>query len=63
MIKVALFSDLHVDFTYTEGANANCGGIICCQERNGMATVDADKAKPWGDHRCDSPPKLVESML
>ena len=30
LIKVAMFSDMHVDFTYTEGFNANCGGIVCC---------------------------------
>ena len=30
LIKVAMFSDLHVDFTYTEGNNANCGSIVCC---------------------------------
>ena len=30
LIKVALFSDLHIDFTYTEGNNANCDGITCC---------------------------------
>ena len=63
LIKVALFSDIHIDFTYTEGANANCDGITCCQERNGMATKDSDKAGAWGSPRCDSAPKTVESML
>ena len=58
-----MFSDLHVDFTYTEGNNANCDGIVCCQERNGKATKDSDKAGPYGNNRCDSSPKLVESML
>lgn len=58
-----MFSDLHVDFSYTEGTVASCGGIVCCHESNGMATSDADKAGPWGNHKCDSPPKLVESML
>jgi len=28
-----------------------------------MATSDADKAGPWGNNKCDSPPKMVESML
>lgn len=30
LIKVALFSDIHVDFTYTEGNNAECDSIVCC---------------------------------
>ena len=58
-----MFSDIHIDFTYTEGANANCDGIVCCQERNGMAKSDADKASKWGNKRCDSSPKMVENML
>jgi hypothetical protein len=56
LIKVALFSDIHVDFSYTEGTVASCGGIVCCHESSGMATSDEDKAGPWGHHKCDSPP-------
>lgn len=63
LIKVAMFSDIHVDFSYTEGGNAHCDGIVCCQERNGPAKSDADKAGPWGHNKCDSSPKMVENML
>jgi len=50
LIKVALFSDIHVDYTYTEGNNIECGETVCCKVKNGKPTSDANKAGPWGHH-------------
>jgi len=30
LIKIAMFSDIHIDFSYTAGNNANCGEYVCC---------------------------------
>ncbi|KAI8964894.1 sphingomyelin phosphodiesterase [Daldinia sp. FL1419] len=63
-IQVVHFSDIHVDPLYVEGANANCTKPICCR-----TYTDADKpgfndfpAGPYGEHTCDSPVSLEESM-
>ena len=58
-----LFSDLHIDFSYTEGNNANCGGIACCKKEDGKALAKEDEAGAWGNNHCDTPKQTVESML
>ncbi|KAF3062433.1 Sphingomyelin phosphodiesterase [Daldinia childiae] len=63
-VQVVHFSDIHVDPLYVEGANANCTKPICCREY-----TDVDKpgfndfpAKRYGEHKCDSPASLEDSM-
>ncbi|KAI1470003.1 sphingomyelin phosphodiesterase [Daldinia caldariorum] len=63
-LQVVHFSDIHIDPLYVEGANANCTKPICCREY-----TNADKpgfnefpAGPYGEHTCDSPPSLEDSM-
>ncbi|KAI0135272.1 sphingomyelin phosphodiesterase [Daldinia grandis] len=63
-VQVVHFSDIHIDPLYVEGANANCTKPICCREY-----TDADKpgfndfpAGRHGEHTCDSPASLEESM-
>ncbi|OTB11694.1 hypothetical protein K445DRAFT_321857 [Daldinia sp. EC12] len=63
-VQVVHFSDIHIDPLYVEGANANCTKPICCREY-----TDADKpgfnespAGPYGEHTCDSPTSLEDSM-
>ncbi|KAI1414319.1 putative acid sphingomyelinase [Hypoxylon sp. FL1857] len=63
-LHVVHFSDIHIDPLYVEGANANCSKPICCRPY-----TDADKpgntdfpAGPNGEHTCDAPVSLEESM-
>ena len=39
LIKVAIFSDLHVDYEYKAGMNTECGRITCCHAHNGDPSV------------------------
>jgi sphingomyelin phosphodiesterase len=63
-LKVVHFSDIHVDLSYTVGASTNCTEEICCYPYTAdMAPNVTDyPAGPWGDHACDSPLRLSESM-
>lgn len=63
-LKVVHISDIHVDLSYTVGANSNCTEDICCYI---YTTEDAPNATdspagPWGNHNCDSPLNLEESL-
>ena len=31
LVKIVMFSNLHVDYNYTEGSSNTCGEIICCR--------------------------------
>ena len=44
LIKVAAFSDLHVDFEYAPHSNNNCGRPLCCRSKDGPGT-----SGKWGD--------------
>ncbi|KAI1079327.1 putative acid sphingomyelinase [Whalleya microplaca] len=63
-LHIVHYSDIHVDPLYVEGANTNCSKPICCR-----GYTDADlpgnndfPAGHNGEHRCDSPISLEESM-
>jgi len=58
LIKVALISDLHVDFDYAPGSNTLCGKPLCCREKEGPGT-----AGKWGDFQCDIPIWTLQSMF
>ncbi|KAI1370901.1 sphingomyelin phosphodiesterase [Hypoxylon crocopeplum] len=64
-LRVVHFSDIHIDPLYVVGANANCSKPICCREY-----TDVDKpgnnnfpAGLHGEHACDAPVSLEESMF
>ncbi|KNG87226.1 sphingomyelin phosphodiesterase [Aspergillus nomiae NRRL 13137] len=64
-IRVAHISDTHVDLQYTPGANAQCTKPICCRS---FTPEDApgNTSNPcglWGDHHCDPPLRLEDSMM
>ncbi|KAE8323320.1 Metallo-dependent phosphatase-like protein [Aspergillus sergii] len=64
-IRVAHISDTHVDLQYTPGANAQCTKPICCRS---FTPEDApgNASSPcglWGDHHCDPPLRLEDSMM
>ncbi|AEO67682.1 uncharacterized protein THITE_2116556 [Thermothielavioides terrestris NRRL 8126] len=63
-IKVVHYSDIHVDPFYEAGSNYNCTKPICCRP---YADSDAPgktsfPAGPNGEHTCDAPISLEESM-
>ena len=62
-IKVALLSDFHVDPYYTEGANTDCSESICCRPSSGIPAISANQAGKWGDYRCDTPMRTVDSLF
>jgi sphingomyelin phosphodiesterase len=63
-IQVVHFSDIHVDLSYETGANYNCTKNICCRP---YTTADkpgntAYPAGQYGNHGCDSPKVLEQSL-
>ncbi|OJJ42903.1 hypothetical protein ASPZODRAFT_75285 [Penicilliopsis zonata CBS 506.65] len=63
-IKVVHISDIHVDLYYETGANYNCTKPICCRPYD---TADEPgntdyPAGEYGNHNCDSPVVLEQSM-
>lgn len=55
LIKIALISDIHMDFDYTIGANSDCGRPLCCRSDSGINPNPDQNAKKWGDFSCDIP--------
>lgn len=66
IMKFVVFTDVHLDYYYKEGAEAECGYPICCREHNGLGFKPSDrqpvvgsgkKAGKWGAvAKCDLPP-------
>jgi sphingomyelin phosphodiesterase len=63
-LKVVHISDIHVDLSYTVGANYNCTKNICCRPytTSDDVGVTAFPAGEYGSVYCDSPLSLEESM-
>lgn len=63
-LKIVQISDIHIDRSYETGANWNCTKNICCRS---YTAADAPgntsyPAGPYGNHNCDSPPSLEDSL-
>ncbi|KAL1967104.1 hypothetical protein VTN77DRAFT_3628 [Rasamsonia byssochlamydoides] len=63
-IQIVHISDIHVDLSYETGASYNCTRNICCRP---YTAADAPgntsyPAGPYGNHNCDSPLSLEESL-
>ncbi|KAK4610259.1 Sphingomyelin phosphodiesterase [Fulvia fulva] len=58
------FSDIHVDHKYETGSNSNCSKPLCCRSYTPEDAPGNNSypAGPNGDHMCDSPRSLEESM-
>ncbi|KAH8779930.1 sphingomyelin phosphodiesterase [Diaporthe sp. PMI_573] len=64
LLRVAHFSDIHVDPLYVAGSNANCSKPMCCRPytpADEPGNNDAP-AGPFGDHNCGAPVSLEQSM-
>mmetsp|Transcript_17378 Transcript_17378/g.51931 ORF Transcript_17378/g.51931 Transcript_17378/m.51931 type:complete len:580 (+) Transcript_17378:28-1767(+) len=59
----AHFTDLHYDPEYRAGLSAECGQPLCCRPPAAVATEPSEAAGYWGDPRCDTPLRTVESAL
>ncbi|CAD5118658.1 DgyrCDS7346 [Dimorphilus gyrociliatus] len=61
-LRILQLSDIHVDFNYKVGGNAECNEPVCCKDIDGQP-----KGKPagkWGDYRqCDTPRHTLESLF
>ncbi|XP_064651922.1 sphingomyelin phosphodiesterase-like [Lineus longissimus] len=63
-LRILQLSDIHMDFNYQVGANAECGEPLCCTKGNGPAPTPAQAAGKWGDHRkCDIPYWTLENLF
>ncbi|KAJ4147927.1 hypothetical protein LMH87_002421 [Akanthomyces muscarius] len=63
-LKVVHFSDIHVDHHYTVGSNTACNKPICCRAytKDDAPGTTKNPAGPFGDHKCDTPVNLEQSM-
>lgn len=43
-IKIVHISDLHIDFDYVIGSNAECGMAMCCRGDDGTPKDNSEKA-------------------
>jgi sphingomyelin phosphodiesterase len=63
-IQIVHISDIHVDLFYETGASYNCTKNICCRpyttgDEPGVTDYPAGE---YGNHACDSPLTLEESL-
>ncbi|KAM3449141.1 hypothetical protein MY3296_007179 [Beauveria thailandica] len=63
-IQVVHFSDIHIDHHYTPGSNTQCSKPICCRAytKKDAPGTTKNPAGPFGDHKCDTPVDLEQSM-
>ncbi|KAI7866585.1 Metallo-dependent phosphatase-like protein [Spinellus fusiger] len=60
---VLQMSDWHIDSKYKEGAEVMCDKPICCRASSTDYRKITQKASKWGAYNCDTPYKLIDSML
>ncbi|KAF4511102.1 hypothetical protein G6O67_002932 [Ophiocordyceps sinensis] len=63
-LKIVHYSDIHVDTSYMPGSSTDCKKPICCRpytsaDEPGKSTSPAG---PYGNHKCDVPISLEQSM-
>ena len=63
-IQVVHYSDIHIDPLYVEGSSTKCDKPTCCRAFNSTDGPGKTKfpAGPNGDHNCDVPFTLEQSM-
>lgn len=59
--SIVHLADLHIDWKYRPGSNADCGRPLCCRDDDDNRTMGAEF---WGDFRtCDIPRWTAEAIL
>ncbi|EIM91606.1 sphingomyelin phosphodiesterase [Stereum hirsutum FP-91666 SS1] len=61
--QVVHISDVHIDRSYTVGADANCTKNICCRNFADETGPVSEPAQPFGNSHCDSPGILAQSLI
>ncbi|MCJ1333221.1 hypothetical protein MMC10_009915 [Thelotrema lepadinum] len=63
-IQIVHISDIHVDLSYEVGSSYNCTKNICCRPYTSAEAPGNNSypAGPYGEHTCDSPASLEESL-
>lgn len=62
-VKMLHISDMHIDFEYVPGTEANCGDFQCCEAVHGPAKTPESAAGEWGAQTCDLPPATAIQAL
>lgn len=63
LIKIAIVSDLHMQYDYVPGSSSQCGKIQCCRSDSGPGLTPETTAGKWGHYRCDLNVLTLNSML
>lgn len=63
-IEIVQYSDIHIDQFYVPGSSTNCTKPICCRSYDTADSPghNSSPAGPNGDHHCDAPVSLEQSM-
>eukprot|EP00826_Nyctotherus_ovalis_P057882 TRINITY_DN7929_c0_g1_i1.p1 TRINITY_DN7929_c0_g1~~TRINITY_DN7929_c0_g1_i1.p1 ORF type:complete len:561 (-),score=134.46 TRINITY_DN7929_c0_g1_i1:106-1788(-) len=62
--KILVFTDAHVDFSYTEGRSGKCNNNVCCRGDSPMPKRPQDKAGKFGHiAKCDLPQITLDSFI
>lgn len=62
-VKIAIISDLHIDYDYTPGMSKECGKPVCCRSDSGLPKDPSKAAGKWGDYKCDLNERMLLTML
>jgi sphingomyelin phosphodiesterase len=62
-MKIAIISDLHLDYDYTTGMATDCDKPVCCRSDSGVPKDSSKAAGKWGDYNCDLNPVMLDSMF
>ena len=62
-LKVAVITDLHIDYGYMPGMNSHCGRSLCCRADSGLPDKPEHTAGKWGDLNCDLNELTANSMF
>eukprot|EP00830_Metopus_es_P007475 TRINITY_DN170_c0_g3_i1.p1 TRINITY_DN170_c0_g3~~TRINITY_DN170_c0_g3_i1.p1 ORF type:complete len:654 (-),score=102.60 TRINITY_DN170_c0_g3_i1:24-1892(-) len=59
-LRIIVFTDVHIDYNYKEGEEAECPYPVCCRKNSGLAEVKGQPTSPkagkWGAvAKCDLP--------
>lgn len=62
--KILVFTDAHVDFSYTEGRSGKCDNNVCCRKDSPRPERPHDKAGKFGHiAKCDLPQITLDSFI
>ena len=65
IVRSIQLADIHIDYSYQEGAANECNFPICCRD-NGPELLEVEGATgagQWGDYQCDVPHKTMKNMF